>query len=180
MDVHGVGHIVPGARRDLGVSLQHLQSDMNTSYCYLFVLLFESKQRNDHSCANDLVTVGKNTHSKKYYFYFFHKQPCNDLWMGYLYIHWCYRTSDRGTSVTGTTLTSCSTRRTWAVRWGHPEECRVAFNAEAGPPSNYDSPLLYRHSLKMASVRLPTPELRSVFTMLPQHTLAHESGSTDK
>lgn len=50
---------VLGARRDLGVSLQCLQSNANTSQCYLFVMLFESKQRNNHSCTNDLVTVGK-------------------------------------------------------------------------------------------------------------------------
>lgn len=53
---------VPGARRDPGASLQCLQSNINTSQCYLFVMLFESKQRNNHSCANDLVTVGK-THT---------------------------------------------------------------------------------------------------------------------
>lgn len=50
---------VPGACRDPGVSLQCLQSNTNTSECYLFVVLLESKHPNNHSCANDLVTAGK-------------------------------------------------------------------------------------------------------------------------
>lgn len=69
----------PGACREPGVSLQCLQRNTNTSQCYLFAMLLESKQPKNHSCANDLVTVGKSSHCMRYYFYFFHKQPCNDL-----------------------------------------------------------------------------------------------------